>query len=56
MRVVLFILMIVAFSANIAVSAPFAKWTKTDLILNNGVVQRVFKLPSGFREAAVQPF
>lgn len=46
MRVVLFILMIVAFSANIAVSAPFAKWTKTELTLNNGVVQRVFKLPS----------
>jgi alpha-galactosidase len=25
---------------------PFAKWTKTELILNNGIVQRTIKLPS----------
>ena len=28
------------------VSAPFAKWTKTELTLNNGLVQRVIQLPS----------
>jgi alpha-galactosidase len=32
--------------SNFAVSAPFAKWTKTELILNNGVVQRTIKLPA----------
>lgn len=25
---------------------PFAKWTKTELLLNNGIVQRTIKLPS----------
>lgn len=29
----------------IAFSAPFAQWTKTELTLNNGVVERVIKLP-----------
>jgi alpha-galactosidase len=28
------------------VSAQFAQWTKTELTLNNGVVERVIKLPS----------
>ena len=28
------------------VSAPFAKWTKKELTLNNGVVQRTIKLPA----------
>lgn len=31
---------------NSVVSQPFAKWTKTELTLNNGIVQRVIKLPS----------
>jgi alpha-galactosidase len=31
---------------NISVSAQFAKWTKTELTLNNGVVQRIIKLPA----------
>ena len=25
---------------------PFAKWTKTELVLDNGIVQRTIKLPS----------
>ena len=25
---------------------PSAKWTKTELMLNNGIVQRTIKLPS----------
>jgi len=28
------------------VSPPFARWTTTELILNNGIVQRVIQLPS----------
>jgi hypothetical protein len=46
MKAVLFTTMIVAFAANYAVSAPFATWTKNQLILNNNVVERVIKLPS----------
>jgi alpha-galactosidase len=46
MRIFTFILAGCLFSALVAVSAPFAKWTKTELILNNGIVQRVIKLPS----------
>ncbi len=33
-------------SAAAAVSAPFAHWTKSELILDNGLVKRVIKLPS----------
>ena len=32
--------------SNLAVSAAFAKWTKTELTLNNGIVQRIIQLPS----------
>jgi len=35
-----------ALFANYAVSAPFAKWTKTELTLNNGIVQRIIQLPN----------
>lgn len=31
---------------NSVFSHPFAKWTKTELTLNNGIVQRVIQLPS----------
>lgn len=31
---------------HITSAAPFAKWTKTELKLDNGVVTRVFKLPA----------
>lgn len=30
-----------------AVAQPFAKWTNSELLLNNGVVQRTIKLPAG---------
>ncbi|MEI6194753.1 MAG: alpha-galactosidase [Verrucomicrobiota bacterium] len=33
-------------ATNLLVAAPFANWTKAELTLNNGVVQRVIKLPS----------
>lgn len=46
MKILLFTLMIGVFTSNFAVSAPFAKWTKTELTLNNGIVQRIIKLPS----------
>lgn len=47
MKTLLYSFLIVIASSQFAVSVPFAKWTKTELILNNGVVQRVIKLPSG---------
>lgn len=46
MKVYFLTLIISALSVNYAVSVPFAKWTKTELTLNNGVVQRVIQLPS----------
>lgn len=46
MRTVFFMLIISVLLINNGVSAPFAKWTKTTLTLNNGVVQRVIQLPS----------
>ncbi len=35
-----------ALFSNYAISAPFAKWTNTELTLNNGIVQRVIQLPA----------
>jgi alpha-galactosidase len=32
---------------NISSAQPYASWTKTQLTLNNGVVERVIQLPSG---------
>lgn len=46
MKALLFTLIIVACFANRIVSAPFARWTKTELTLNNGVVQRIIQLPA----------
>lgn len=46
MKALFLALVISVLCANSAVSAPFAQWTKTELTLNNGVVQRVIKLPS----------
>jgi len=46
MRALLIMLIFGLFTANLAVSVPFARWTKTELILNNGIVQRVIQLPS----------
>lgn len=33
-------------SIQVVSASPFAKWTKTELTLDNGVVQRVIKLPA----------
>ena len=46
MKTLLYSILIVVISASFAVSAPFAKWTKTELVLDNGVVQRIIKLPA----------
>ena len=46
MRILISIMAFCIFSAHVAVSAPFAKWTKTELTLNNGLVQRVIQLPA----------
>jgi alpha-galactosidase len=32
--------------SSVSVYAQFAKWTKTELTLNNGIVQRIFELPT----------
>ena len=40
------VLLFCVLTSNLAVSAPFAKWTKTELTLNNGIVQRAIQLPS----------
>lgn len=45
MRIYILILAVYLFSALAAVSAPFAKWSKTELTLNNGIVERIVKLP-----------
>ena len=41
----LFLINIVFSSASFA-NNPFSKWTKTELLLNNGLVKRTIKLPS----------
>ena len=47
MRKVIFIILLatVSLKTNCTVN-PFAKWTKTELVLDNGIVQRTIKLPS----------
>ncbi len=40
-----FLLILLTMNIIYAVT-PFAKWTKTELVLNNGIVQRTIKLPS----------
>ncbi len=47
MKKVACVLLFISVSVNIALAeTPFAKWSETELVLNNGVVQRVIKLPS----------
>jgi alpha-galactosidase len=47
MKKVLSAVMMMLLTMNIiSALTPYAKWTKTELILNNGVVQRTIKLPS----------
>jgi len=38
------LLIILSLNINYAIN-PFAKWTKTELVLDNGIVQRTIKLP-----------
>lgn len=40
------VLLLCILTSYFAISAPFAKWTKTELTLNNGIVQRTIKIPS----------
>jgi alpha-galactosidase len=42
----LILTIIISVFCFISVSAKFAQWTKTELTLNNGVIERVIKLPS----------
>ena len=46
MKKLLNILIIFIYSSMFVFSAPFAKWTKSELILNNGIVQRIINLPN----------
>jgi alpha-galactosidase len=40
------IILFFLFLNNSFASAPFAKWTASELILNNGIIQRIIQLPS----------
>lgn len=58
MNKLLAILILSALTATGAVAPPFAKWTKTELTLNNGLVQRTIQLPSysgSFLTTSYQP-
>jgi alpha-galactosidase len=45
-KAIILFLLILTFSETGIANNPFAKWTKTDLILCNGIVSRTIKLPS----------
>lgn len=46
MRKIFFVLLFCVLTSELVVAAPFARWTKTELTLNNGIVQRIISLPS----------
>lgn len=46
MRKIFNVLLFCVLTSNLVVAAPFARWTKTELTLNNGIVQRIISLPS----------
>lgn len=46
MKKVIYVICLFVFALNLPVSAQFAIWTKTELSLNNGIVQRIFQLPN----------
>ena len=46
MRKLCYGLLLCVLTSNPAVAASFAKWTKTELTLNNGIIQRIIQLPS----------
>ena len=45
MRFLMLLMLFCVLSVQAAVSVPFARWTKTELTLNNGIVQRIIHLP-----------
>ena len=45
MKKIMIILIIVLFTITANAISPFAKWTKTELVLCNGVVRRTIMLP-----------
>jgi alpha-galactosidase len=45
-KVIISFALILAVMQIATAQAPFAKWTKTELTLNNGIIQRSIKLPS----------
>lgn len=47
MKKTLFILLINFLTVGLSQAGPFATWSKTELTLNNGIVRRTIKLPSG---------
>lgn len=54
----IFTLLILCVAEIYGVINPFAKWTKTELVLCNGVVRRIIKLPSekaGFLTVSYKP-
>ncbi|MCX6222659.1 MAG: alpha-galactosidase [Bacteroidia bacterium] len=46
MKKIIFILLIDLMTCGFSIASPFATWTKNELTLNNGIVQRTIKLPS----------
>jgi len=46
-RTIILFLLILSISKIATAINPFAKWTKTQLVLCNGIVRRIIKLPSG---------
>ena len=46
MKTTFVLLLVQLIAINHAMAQSFAKWTKTELLLNNGIVQRTIKLPS----------
>jgi len=46
MRKIFNVILFCALTSELVVAVPFARWTKTELTLNNGIVQRIISLPS----------
>ena len=46
MRKIFYVLLFCVLTSELLVAAPFARWKKTELTLNNGIVQRIISLPS----------
>ena len=46
MKTTFILLLVQLIAIHQAMAQPFAKWTKSELLLNNGVVQRTIKLPA----------